>query len=83
MRFTIRIVVCGRLLDEPALMKSTRWNLMYQIAIPGRTGESEVPAQEHRAALEEQIIRLQDLVCRLLEKNERLRQRLATHREEE
>jgi len=56
---------------------------MYQIAIPGRTGESEVPAQEHRAALEEQIIRLQDLVCRLLEKNERLRQRLATHREEE
>jgi hypothetical protein len=56
---------------------------MYQTAISGRTGEPEVPAQEHRAALEEQILRLQHLVSCLLEKNERLRQRLAARREEE
>ncbi len=66
-----------------ALMKSTRWNFMYQTAISGRTGEAEVSAQQHRATLEEQILRLQCLVSCLLEKNERLRQQLAAPREEE
>jgi hypothetical protein len=64
-------------------MKSTRWNFMYQTPVSGRTGEPEVPAQEQRVALDEQILRLQYLVSCLLEKNERLRQRLAARRGEE
>ena len=56
---------------------------MNQTAISGRTGEPEVLTQEHAAAIEEEILRLECLVSCLLEKNERLRQQLDAHRKEE
>jgi hypothetical protein len=75
--------VSSRPLDERRSDEEYPVNFMYQSTVSGRTGEPEVPAQEHRATLEERILRLQYLVSCLLAKNERLRQQLAARREEE
>ena len=51
---------------------------MYQTSISGKTREPDASALERGSELDEQILRLQCLVSYLLEKNEELRQRLAT-----
>jgi hypothetical protein len=49
-----------------------------QTLISGRMHQLDASALERRSELDEQILRLQCLVSHLLEKNEELRQRLAT-----
>ena len=51
---------------------------MCQALISGRMQEPDASALERGSELDEQIVRLQCLVCHLLEKNEELRRRLAT-----